>query len=135
MTNDRTSLIDEARAILQNYHGDRDADDIVLIDAVDVLATLAGLTYLVDDHGVVTLEATETPETSETDAAVEFLPGDDHEALPCLVVSGVQVYSYFDDTGLLRISVDTEGTDGVIPIEFAVNGVAVTSLPGALQPR
>lgn len=132
MTMNRTRLIDEARATLQTYHGDRDADDVTLIDAVDLLTTLAGLTYLVDDAGAVTLEPNEN--ATAVDAAVRFLPGDGADALPCVVVGGVQVYSSFDDEGLLQVSVDTEDADGLVPIEFAVNGNTIASLPGTPRP-
>lgn len=62
MTMDRTRLITKARQALQDYHGDPDADDVTLIDAIDPLAELAGLTYLVNDEGAVTLAANESAE-------------------------------------------------------------------------
>ncbi|OUS97399.1 hypothetical protein [Rhodococcus sp. NCIMB 12038] len=192
MTIDRTRLIDEVRQILRDYHGDPDADDVTLISAVDVLATLAGLTYLVDDDGAVMLDTNENVTTASwptlhdvpagvrtvrdrvgvrwdrhqrfwiaggrsscpnhypkqcatghpglgpftgVDPAVQFLPGDGDDAVPCVVVDGVQVYSSVDDSGLLQVSVDTEDADGLVPIEFAVNGTTIASVPGTPRPQ
>lgn len=59
-TRDRSGLIERARDALQEYHGDPDADDIVLINAIDPLAALAGLTCRVDEGGTVTLEEAHT---------------------------------------------------------------------------
>lgn len=66
MTTDRTRLIAEARQVLRNYHGDPDADDVTLIDAIAPLVELAGLTYLVNNDGTVTLE-TSRPDQAWTE--------------------------------------------------------------------
>lgn len=61
--------------------------------------------------------------------AAKFYPKEQGNTFPCVEVGGVQVYVYFDEDGVLAVSVHYDGAeqdvlapDGVVPTRFTASG-------------